>query len=101
MGVEHAQWKFTLFWETNYSDLVSSTLPKDGFKPTAFIPVGFYCHFLFTQRKNPQSMPMRACLSSRFPALRHGFCELIMKPNAFPVYIHCNIVHPARKNPPN
>ena len=38
----YAQSKFTLFRETDYSDLVSSTLPKDGFKPAlherAFLP---------------------------------------------------------------
>jgi hypothetical protein len=30
---------------------VSSTLPKDGFPPTAFIPVGFFCQFRSPKEK--------------------------------------------------
>jgi hypothetical protein len=80
---------------------VSSTLLRDGFKPTALIPVGFFLSFSVIQRKNPQSIPMRVSLSSRVPALRHGFSERIMTLNAFPVYMHCNIVHWPRKSPPD
>jgi hypothetical protein len=76
---------------------VSSTLLRDGFKPTALIPVGFFWSFSGHSRKNPQSIPMRVSLSSRVPALGHGFSERIMQLNAFPVYMHCNIVHWSRK----
>jgi hypothetical protein len=58
--IVYTQSKFTLCRETGYSSYVSSTLPKDGFKPAAFIPVGFFLTFPSAQRKNPQSITMRA-----------------------------------------
>jgi hypothetical protein len=97
--VGYAQWKFTLFRETGYSDLVSSTLPKDGFKPAAFIPVGFFLPFSGCQRKNPRSIPMRVSLSSLVPSSRSGFCDRIMNGKTCSVYMHCSIVQQTRKNP--
>jgi hypothetical protein len=33
--------------------LVSSTLPKDGFQPTVFIPVGFFLRYFLSPKKKP------------------------------------------------
>ncbi len=80
---------------------VSSTLPKDGFKPAAFIPAGFFLRiFSKRPRKNPRSIPMRVSLSSLSPAHRPGFCGRIMNVNAYRVYMQCTIFERARKSPP-
>jgi hypothetical protein len=100
MYVGYAQWKFTLCRETGYSYSVSSTLPKDGFKLTAFIPVGFFLPFSLRPKKKP-AIDIDAgfpCLLSS-PAHRHGFCDRIMKLKALRVYMHCNIIHWQRKSP--
>jgi hypothetical protein len=51
--IVYTQSKFTLCRETGYSSYVSSTLPKDGFKPAAFVPVGFF----FDISKRPKKKP--------------------------------------------
>jgi hypothetical protein len=57
----------------------------------------FFAQFPAAQRKNPLSIPMRVSLSSRFPAHRPGFCERIMKPNGWAVYMQRNIIMNKKK----
>ncbi|MET0962894.1 MAG: GGDEF domain-containing protein [Noviherbaspirillum sp.] len=64
-----------LFWgRLDIVAPVSSTLPKDGFKLAAFIPVGFFCpHFRSAQEKTRNRCRCGFPLSSRSPAHRPGF----------------------------
>jgi hypothetical protein len=66
---------------------VSSTLPKDGFKPAPCERAFFFAQFPSDQRKNPRSMSMRVPLSSLIPDQGLDFCERIMSLKLSRVYM--------------
>jgi hypothetical protein len=96
-GMENQNFLYS--WKLTIVVPVSSTLPKDGFKP-ALRERAFFCPIPAIQRKNPPSLPMRASLSSRFPSHGTGFCERIMRLNGPAVYVSCIFIQ-TEKGPLN